>query len=74
MTNYNSDYQFMIRTLNDVNLTNTRLDIDLYPPIGGSAIVYDATLNEPFTSYTTSNQQVFLNISMMLFVGSRYWK
>ena len=24
-----------------------QLDIDLYPPIGGSAIVYDATLNEP---------------------------
>ena len=47
MTKYNSDYQFMIRTLNDVNLTNARLDIDLYPPIGGSAIVYDATLNEP---------------------------
>ena len=45
MTKYNSDYQFMIRTLNDVNLTNNRLDIDLYPPIGGTAIVYDATLN-----------------------------
>jgi hypothetical protein len=59
MTKYNSDYQFMIRTLKDVDLTNSRLDIDLYPPIGGTAIVYDAALNEPFTSYTTTNQQVF---------------
>jgi hypothetical protein len=74
MTKYNSDYQFMIRTLNDVNLTNTRLDIDLYPPIGGSAIVYDATLNEPFTSYTTSNQQVFPKYINDAAVGSRYWQ
>ena len=74
MTKYNSDYQFMIRTLNDVNLTNTRLDIDLYPPIGGSAIVYDATLNEPFTSYTTSNQQVFPKYINDASVGSRYWQ
>ena len=74
MTKYNSDYQFMIRTLNDVNLTNTRLDIDLNPPIGGSAIVYDATLNEPFTSYTTSNQQVFPKYINDAAVGSRYWQ
>ncbi len=74
MTKYNSDYQFMIRTLNDVNLTNPRLDIDLYPPIGGSAIVYDATLNEPFTSYTTSNQQVFPKYINDASVGSRYWQ
>ena len=74
MTKYNSDYQFMIRTLNDVNLTNARLDIDLYPPIGGSAIVYDATLNEPFTSYTTSNQQVFPKYINDASVGSRYWQ
>lgn len=74
MTKYNSDYQFMIRTLNDVNLTDTRLAIDLYPPIGGSAIVYDATLNEPFTSYTTTNQQVFPKYINDAAVGSRYWQ
>ncbi|MQP23917.1 hypothetical protein GFJ94_02425 [Flavobacterium sp. LMO8] len=74
MTKYNSDYQFMIRTLNDVNLTDSRLDIDLYPPIGGSAIVYDATLNEPFTSYTTTNQQVFPKYINDAAVGSRYWQ
>ena len=74
MTKYNSDYQFMIRTLNDVNLTNNRLDIDLYPPIGGTAIVYDATLNEPFTSYTTTNQQIFPKYINDASVGSRYWQ
>ena len=74
MTKYNSDYQFMIRTLNDVNLTNNRLDIDLYPPIGGTAIVYDATLNEPFTSYTTNNQQIFPKYINDAAVGSRYWQ
>jgi len=74
MTKYNSDYQFMIRTLKDVNLNNTRLDIDLNPPIGGSAIVYDATLNEPFTSYTTTNQQIFPKYINDAAVGSRYWQ
>ncbi len=74
MTKYNSDYQFMIRTLNDVNLTNDRLAIDLYPPIGGTGIVYDATLNEPFTSYTTTNQQIFPKYINDAAVGSRYWQ
>ena len=74
MTKYNSDYQFMIRTLNDVNLTNNRLDIDLYPPIGGTAIVYDATLNEPFTSYTTTNQKIFPKYINDAAVGSKYWQ
>ena len=74
MTKYNSDYQFMIRTLKDVELINSRLDIDLYPPIGGTAIVYDATLNEPFTSYTTNNQQIFPKYINDAAVGSRYWQ
>lgn len=74
MTKYNSDYQFMIRTLKDVELINSRLDIDLYPPIGGTAIVYDATLNEPFTSYTTTNQQIFPKYINDAAVGSRYWQ
>jgi hypothetical protein len=72
LTKYNGEYQFMIRTLNDVNLTNPRFDSS--PPIGGSAIVYDATLNEPFTSYTTSNQQIFPKYINDAAVGSRYWQ
>ena len=74
LTKYNSDYQFMVRTLSDVRLTNPRLDIDLFPPIGGSAIVYNASLNEPFTSYTTNNQQIFPKYINDAAVGSRYWQ
>jgi hypothetical protein len=72
LTKYNGDYQLMIRTLNDVKLTNPRFDSN--PPIGGSAIVYDTTLNEPFTSYTTSNQQIFPKYINDAAVGSRYWQ
>jgi hypothetical protein len=74
MTKYNSDYQFMIRTLNDVDLTGDRLAIDLYPPLGGAGIVYDATLNEPFTSYTATNQQVFPKYINDAAIGSKYWQ
>jgi len=74
MTKYNSDYQFMIRTLNDVDLTGDRLAIDLYPPLGGTGIVYDATLNEPFTSYTATNQQVFPKYINDAAIGSKYWQ
>ena len=74
MTKYNSDYQFMIRTLNDVNLSGDRLAIDLYPPLVGTGIVYDAALNEPFTSYNTTNQQVFPKYINDAAVGSRYWQ
>jgi hypothetical protein len=72
LTKYNGEYQFMIRTLNDVDLTNPRFDSS--PPIGGTAIVYDATLNEPFTSYTTNNQQIFPKYINDAAVGSRYWQ
>ena len=72
LTKYNGEYQFMIRTLNDVDLTNPRFDSS--PPIGGTAIVYDATLNEPFTSYTTNNQQIFPKYINDAAVGSKYWQ
>lgn len=74
LTKYNSDYQFMVRTLNDIKLDQPRLAIDFFPPIGGSAIVYDSTLNEPFTSYTTTNQQIFPKYINDAAVGSRYWQ
>ena len=74
MTKYNSDYQFMIRTINDVDLTGDRLAIDLYPPLGGTAITFDATLNEPFTSYTSTNQQVFPKYINDAAIGGKYWQ
>ncbi|OGS81409.1 MAG: hypothetical protein A3G95_04620 [Flavobacteria bacterium RIFCSPLOWO2_12_FULL_31_7] len=72
LTKYNSDFQFMIRTENDVQLNGPR--VDSAPPIGGSALTYDATLNEPFTSYLTVNQQVFPKYINDAVQGSRYWQ
>jgi len=74
LTKYNSDFQFMVRTINDIDLTQPRLEIDFFPPIVGNALVYDATLNEPFTSYTTTNQQVFPKYINDAAIGSRYWQ
>lgn len=72
LTKYNSDFQLMIRTENDVQLDGPR--VDGAPPIGGSALTYDATLNEPFTSYLTANQQVFPKYINDAVQGSRYWQ
>lgn len=74
LTKYNNDFQFMVRTLNDINLTQPRLVIDFFPPIVGNALVYDTSLNEPFTSYTTNNQQNFPKYINDAAVGSRYWQ
>jgi hypothetical protein len=74
LTKYNSDYQFMIRTINDVQLTNSRMVIDFFPPIVGANLVYNSTLNEPFTSYTTTNQQNFPAYINDAATGSRYWQ
>ncbi len=74
MTKFGSTYQFMIRTLNDVKLDNARMEIDFFPPLVGNALVYGGTLNEPFTSYTASNQQDFPAYINDASVGSRYWQ
>jgi hypothetical protein len=74
LTKYGSDFQFMVRTLHDINLTDTRMVIDFYPPLVGTSIVYNNTLNEPFTSYTTTNQQNFPAYINDAATGSRYWQ
>ena len=77
MTKYNSDYQFMIRTLKDVDLINPRLEIDLSPPLGGSAIVYSGAFTENFESYTagsaTTGQRNFPKYINDPYIGSKYW-
>lgn len=72
LTKYNSDFQLMVRTESDINFTQTRFDSA--PPIVGNALVFGATLNEPFTSYTTTNQQNFPKYVNDAVVGSRYWQ
>lgn len=74
LTKFGSTFQFMTRTINDIQLTNDRLDIDFYPPIGGTSLVHGSTLNEPFTSYTSTNQQVFPAYINDAAEGSRYWQ
>lgn len=74
LTKFGSTFQFMIRTLNDVNLNNDRLEIDFFPPLVGGNLMYNGTLNEPFTSYTTTNQQNFPAYINDASVGSRYWQ
>ena len=64
----------MVRTLNDINLTDARMEIDFFPPLVGASIVYNNTLNEPFTSYTTTNQQNFPAYINDAATGSRYWQ
>ena len=72
LTKYLGSYQFMVRTEKDIMLTNPRFDSA--PPIVGNANVFDANLNEPFTSYTTTNQQNFPKYINDAVVGSRYWQ
>jgi len=72
LTKFGSGFQLMIRTLEDVNLTNPRIDFSL--PIVGNALVFSGTLNEPFTSYTITNQTNFPKYINDADFGSRYWQ
>lgn len=74
LTKFGSTFQFMVRTINDIQLTNPRLDIDFFPPIVGNALVFNATLNEPFTSYTSNNQENFPMYINDAATGNRYWQ
>jgi len=72
LTKFNSDFQFIIRYESDIKLTEARFDTS--PPVGGTALVYSGTLNEPFTSYTLTNQTVFPKYINDAVVGSRSWQ
>ena len=72
LTKFNSTYQLIIRNERDVKLTGTR--VDFAPPIVGNANVFSGTLNEPFTSYTITNQTNFPKYINDASVSSRYWQ
>jgi Family of unknown function (DUF5689) len=72
LTKYDTDFQFIVRYESDIKLTLPRFDVS--PPIGGSAIVYSGTLNEPFTSYTATNFQNFPKYINDPVIGTRYWQ
>jgi hypothetical protein len=71
LTKFGSGFQFMIRTLADVQFDQPRIDSN--PPLVGGSASYVSTLNEPFTSYSTNTQDfpAYINDAA---VGSRYWQ
>ncbi len=71
LTKYDTDFQFIVRYESDLKLTLLRFDVS--PPVGGTALVYSGTLNEPFTTYTT-NASVFPKYINDPVVGSRLWQ
>lgn len=73
LTKFNSDYQFLVRTENDIQLTQDRLTIDMFPPVGGTALVYSGAFTENFTSYAT-NLSVFPKYINDPVLGGRYWQ
>lgn len=77
LTKFGSDYQFIVRTENDIKLDKERLAIDLSPPIGGTAIQYLGSFTENFESYTagtgTTGQKIFPKYINDSYLGSKYW-
>ncbi|QBZ97031.1 DUF5689 domain-containing protein [Flavobacterium sangjuense] len=72
LTKYQSDFQFIVRYEKDIQLTLPRFDAT--PAVGGTAMVFGGTMNEPFTSYTITNQSVFPKYINDPVVGSRLWQ
>jgi len=77
LTKFGTGYQLMIRTLNDVNLTNPRFDA--FPAVGGTALTYTGAFTENFESYTsgtttTTGQNVFPKYINDAYKGSKYWR
>jgi hypothetical protein len=72
LSKFNSDFQFIVRYESDIKLTAARFDSN--PAVGGTAITFDSTLNEPFTSYTTTNQSAFPKYINDPVVSSRVWQ
>ncbi|WP_395057716.1 DUF5689 domain-containing protein [Flavobacterium sp.] len=73
LAKYGSGYQLVLRNERDVKMTGPRMQVVSLPK-GGSAITYDATLNEGFTSYaTTTTGTVFPKYINDVVVGYKYW-
>ena len=72
----NCDYQFMVRTENDIQLTNPLLSLDLSGPIVGNAITYSGSFTENFESYGTTSpaNRTFPKYINDAVVGTRYWE
>lgn len=72
LTKFNSDYQFLVRTIDDVQLTNPRIHIST--AIGGENMSFLTSVNEGFESYPTSTNSTAFDIYGNDFaVGGRFW-
>lgn len=79
LTKYNDDYQFIVRTKADIMLDKDRFGEE--PPVpgqsttasGGTAIAFNGTLTEDFTSYTTDFSAFPKYVNDYL-TGKRYWQ
>lgn len=73
LTKYNSDFQFMIRTFNDLHLDKPRNRAST--AIGGENKIFNATVNENFESFSVSsnNQTSFPQYGNDYSFGERYW-
>ncbi|SCY55413.1 DUF5689 domain-containing protein [Flavobacterium caeni] len=71
LTKFGSTYQFLPRTIHDIKLAGDRFIP--HAPIGGTAVTFDSTLNEPFTSYAT-NFTEFPKYVNDRTEGNRYWQ
>lgn len=72
ITKYNTTYQFGIRTLKDLNLTEKRFHLST--AIGGENMTFLTSVNEDFSSFPTSNTQSSFPIYGNDYsIGGRYW-
>jgi len=72
LTKFNSDYQFMVRTIQDVKLTDARNHIPT--SIGGENMTFLTSVNEGFESYPTNNTASPFDIyGNDYLIGGRYW-
>lgn len=70
MTKYNSDYQFLARTLNDIQLNNDYIYEATHK--GGTNIVFNPTVFINFESYAVDSE-VFPEMVNDQTAGGRYW-
>ncbi len=74
VSKYNSNYQMLIRGLDDVKLPPTGTRFDPTPPKGGSTITYPTTLNETFEGFSPAGLEAFAPYINDPVLGNRYWR
>ena len=71
LSRFGTTFQFSPRYESDIKLTEERFYINTQ--LGGTALVYNGTLNETFETYPVNNR-IFAGYINDAYVGSRYWE